>query len=72
MQTYNLNDELKETFTGPIEELTKKIEESDPSDHHVIGTIPSKGDEIKVRGLVYIITSSDKVKGKFIAQIKKP
>ena len=75
MQSYD-NDELLKTLTASkMEELTDAIH-NDPelknATHHVIGKLPNKGDTIRLNGLEYNVVSVNKLKGHFVAHIKKP
>ena len=72
MQIYK-NDELRETHQGEVEEFTKLMKEKIKEDevtHFVVGKIPSKGSLVKVNGLLYEVTYSDKHLGKLHLKIK--
>lgn len=71
MQVYK-NDKIIESITGTEKELQEHLGEILKSNatHAVIGKLPSKGDEIKINGLVYEVTYVDKQLGKLFLKIK--
>jgi hypothetical protein len=74
VQSYNKN-ELKETQTVEtekelIDKLNKQLNRDDIT-HVVIGKMPKKGNFVKISGLVYTVTYSDKVTGKLHLKLDK-
>lgn len=75
-----LDGDLKNTFQEDSrEEVSEKIFEAiQKADSEakfikaVIGTLPKRGDIITVNELEFKVISSDNLKGKFIAKIRKP
>lgn len=63
------NEELVKT---EISEDGKFTEMDEGSTHRVIGTIPKKGDILKINGLLFEVRLADFIKGKFTATIVKP
>lgn len=69
MQDFNEQNELMRT------ELLKELKdqpELGEGNHRIIGYLPKKGKQITVNGLLFDVTESDFIRGRFVAKISKP
>ncbi len=71
MQTYD-GEGLLAASMNTVDELTDELKKNqDKITHAVIGKIPSKGDIIKINGLLYKVKAVNAIEGTFRAKILK-
>lgn len=70
MQEYK-HEELIATQTGKsVQELVEQLNKD--TTHAVIGTLPTRGEIVKINGLLFVVLSKSDTKGTLHLEIVKP